>query len=39
MQLFYDANGEEVQRHVGFMNQKSIAAVLKQLGVSKPTGN
>jgi len=32
-QIFYDKNGKEVRRHLGFMDKESIAAVFKQLGV------
>jgi thioredoxin 1 len=32
-QVFYDARGREVRRHVGFMDKKSIVAVLEKLGV------
>ncbi|SCY08008.1 thioredoxin family protein [Desulfoluna spongiiphila] len=32
-QIFYDSTGKEVSRHVGFMDKKSIVAVLKKLGV------
>lgn len=32
-QIFFDATGKEVNRHVGFMDKKSIVAVLTQLGV------
>lgn len=32
-QIFYDKNGKEVKRHVGFMDKKSIEAELKNLGV------
>lgn len=32
-QIFYDQEGKEVGRHVGFMDKKSIVDVLKQLGV------
>jgi thioredoxin 1 len=33
-QIFYDKNGKEVKRHVGFMDKKSIEAELKNLGVN-----
>jgi thioredoxin 1 len=33
-QVFYDREGKEVERHVGFMNKEEIVAVLKRLGVS-----
>lgn len=32
-QIFYDQEGKEVGRHVGFMDKNSIVDVLKQLGV------
>lgn len=32
-QIFYDARGKEVRRHVGFMDKKSIVAVFEKLGV------
>ena len=32
-QIFYDANGKEVTRHVGFMPEKAIVQTLSQLGV------
>jgi thioredoxin 1 len=32
-QIFYDRDGNEVSRHVGFMDKKSIVAMLEQLGV------
>ena len=32
-QIFYDSTGKEVRRHVGFMDKKSIVAILKELGV------
>jgi thioredoxin 1 len=32
-QVFYDAQGREVKRHVGFMDKESIVAELKKLGV------
>jgi len=33
-QIFFDADGREVYRHVGFMDKKSIVDVLSKLGVS-----
>jgi len=38
-QIFYDKNGKEVRRHVGFMDKKSIVAVFEKLGVSRPDDN
>ena len=32
-QIFYDVQGQEVFRHEGFMDKRSIVAVLKQQGV------
>jgi thioredoxin 1 len=32
-QIFYDANGKEVTRHVGFMPEDAIVQALSQLGV------
>lgn len=32
-QIFYDASGKEVTRHVGFMPEESIVKTLSQLGV------
>lgn len=34
-QIFYDKEGKEVFRHVGFMDKKSIVAMLEKLGVAK----
>ena len=34
-QIFFDKNGKEVSRHEGFMDKKSIMAMLGQLGVEK----
>jgi len=33
-QIFYDANGKEVSRHIGFMAEKDIVATMTKLGVS-----
>jgi thioredoxin 1 len=33
-QIFYDAEGREVQRHTGFMDKKRIVEILTRLGVS-----
>ena len=33
-QIFYDKKGKEVERHVGFMDKKSILDMLEKLGVS-----
>lgn len=32
-QIFYDPEGKEVKRHIGFMKKKEIIAVLRDLGV------
>jgi len=32
-QIFYDADGKEVSRHVGFMSEEDIVKTLSQLGV------
>ncbi|MDO9558257.1 MAG: thioredoxin family protein [Syntrophales bacterium] len=32
-QIFFDADGEEVHRHVGFMAEADIVAQLKEMGV------
>ena len=32
-QIFFDKNGKEAYRHVGFMDKKSIVQVLNRLGV------
>jgi thioredoxin 1 len=32
-QIFYDADGREVARHVGFMSEENIVKALSQLGV------
>lgn len=32
-QIFFDAEGNEVQRHVGFMSEEEIIAHMKKLGV------
>jgi thioredoxin 1 len=34
-QIFFDKHGEEVYRHQGFMDKKSIVEKLQSLGVSK----
>lgn len=33
-QVFFDREGKEVERHVGFMSKEKIVLVLKRLGVS-----
>lgn len=32
-QIFFNPEGEEVYRHVGFMSEKDIVAQLKKMGV------
>ena len=32
-QIFFDASGKEVYRHVGFMNEAAIVKVFKKMGV------
>ena len=34
-QIFYDKEGKEIGRHVGFLDKKSIVKALEKLGVSK----
>ncbi len=36
-QIFYDREGKEVYRHLGFMDEKSIVAMLQKLGVRPQT--
>ncbi|MBF0117760.1 MAG: thioredoxin fold domain-containing protein [Desulfobacterales bacterium] len=33
-QIFFDKDGKEVNRHIGFMDKKSIINVLEKLGVN-----
>ncbi|MFP4393204.1 MAG: thioredoxin family protein [Desulfohalobiaceae bacterium] len=35
-QIFFNANGEEVQRHTGFMDKETIIKKLADLGVEPP---
>jgi thioredoxin 1 len=39
-QIFFDSNGKEIYRHVGFMGEKDITAQLEKMGVEggKKTG-
>ena len=37
-QIFYDKEGREVGRHMGFLDKKSIVAAFEKLGVPKETG-
>ncbi|MBU4318128.1 MAG: thioredoxin family protein [Proteobacteria bacterium] len=34
-QIFYDKDGKEAGRHVGFLDKKSIVSALEDLGVSR----
>ena len=34
-QIFYDKQGKEMKRHVGFLDKKSIVAMFDELGVPK----
>ncbi|MDY6881299.1 MAG: thioredoxin family protein [Desulfatiglans sp.] len=38
-QIFYDKEGKEVGRHVGFLDKKSIVATFKKLGVPEERAN
>ena len=35
-QIFFNEQGEEVYRHVGFLDQKSIVAQMTKMGVQEP---
>jgi len=35
-QLFFDKNGNEIYRHVGFFSEQDIVAQLKKMGVEPP---
>lgn len=37
-QIFYDREGKEVSRHLGFLNKKGIVATFKKLGVPREIG-
>jgi thioredoxin 1 len=37
-QIFYDKEGKEVGRHMGFLDKKSIVATFEKLGVPKEGG-
>ncbi|MHB8987424.1 MAG: thioredoxin family protein [Desulfobulbia bacterium] len=37
-QVFFDQNGTEVYRHVGFMDKQAIVAQLAKMGVAQPGG-
>ena len=32
-QIFYDADGKEAYRHVGFLSEKAVVGILKSMGV------
>lgn len=38
-QIFFDTNGKEIYRHVGFMGEKAIVNQLKKMGVKSPFEN
>ena len=38
-QIFYDKEGKEVGRHVGFLDKKSIVTTFQKLGVPNKEGN
>ena len=38
-QIFYDKQGKEIKRHLGFFDKKSIEAVFDELGVPKESSN
>lgn len=38
-QIFYNKEGKEVGRHMGFLDKKSIAAAFEKLGVPTKAGN
>lgn len=38
-QIFFNEKGEEVYRHVGFLDEKSIIEQMTKLGVGKPLKN
>lgn len=37
-QIFYDQDGKESYRHVGFLDKKRIVGILSELGVPKESG-
>lgn len=37
-QIFYDAQGQEVLRHQGFMSREDILAQFKTMGIPEPSG-
>jgi thioredoxin 1 len=38
-QIFYDTQGKEIKRHVGFLDKKSIVAMFDKLGVPQESSN
>jgi thioredoxin 1 len=38
-QIFYDKQGKEIKRHVGFFDKNSIVAVFDELGVPKESSD
>ena len=38
-QIFFDKEGKEVYRHVGFMGEDDIKAQLKKMGIDPPEEN
>ena len=38
-QIFYDKQGKEIKRHVGFLDKKSIVAMFDKLGVPQESSN
>ena len=38
-QIFYDKQGKEIKRHVGFLDKKSIVAMFDELGVPQESTN
>lgn len=38
-QIFYDKSGKEIERHVGFLDKKSIVATFEKLGVPNGAKN
>ncbi len=38
-QIFYDRQGKEIKRHVGFLDKKSIVAMFDELGVPRESSN
>ena len=38
-QIFFDKEGKEIHRHVGFMSEDDIVRQLKKMGVNRPSKN